>query len=61
MGSTFGTSGEFTGNGAYGVCINSGTSDRYIITNNIFNNNGAGALLDGGSGTNKIVTPNITA
>jgi hypothetical protein len=42
-----------------GCTINDGTSDDYIVVNNDFTGNVTEGFYDGGSGSNKIVTPNI--
>jgi hypothetical protein len=44
----------------YGICINSGTSNNYIVTNNRIHGASIAAFIDGGSGVNKIVTPNLS-
>lgn len=44
---------------AWGVLVDAGTSDRYIISNNLFSNNTAGSVYDGGTGTNKNVSNNF--
>jgi hypothetical protein len=49
----------FGGNGRYGVEVQSGASDHYIITNNRVRGNTTGTVIDGGSGSNKSVTQNI--
>lgn len=51
--------GSFAGQQGFGLLINYGTSDRYIITNNFFQNNGILGLSDGGTGTTKVVNGNI--
>jgi hypothetical protein len=43
----------------YGVCIDSGVSDKYIITGNDLTGNMTGGLSDGGIGTNKVVSLNL--
>jgi len=55
-----GAAGEFTVNGQYGIYLATGASDRYIITNNIIRANTSGQLSDNGTGTNKVITNNIT-
>jgi hypothetical protein len=49
----------FGPNGSYGINLPSGSSDNYIISNNIFTDNVLGGLVDGGSGINKTVYPNV--
>lgn len=49
----------FGPNGGFGINLVSGTSNKYIISNNIFTENTAGQISDGGSGVEKIVYPNI--
>ena len=48
------------GNGNYGITVQSGASDRYIISQNRTTGNTSGGVSDGGSGSNKSVTANIT-
>jgi hypothetical protein len=40
---------------AYGVLVNSGSSDYYQIVGNVINNNSVANIADGGTGTNKFV------
>ena len=42
----------------YGVEIQAGTSDRYIVADNLVSGNGTGGVSDGGSGANKRVANN---
>lgn len=42
----------------YGVIVNTGTSDRYVIADNLVSGNGTGGVFDGGSGANKRVANN---
>jgi hypothetical protein len=42
----------------YGVAVFAGTSDRYIVADNLASGNGTGTVLDGGSGANKRVANN---
>lgn len=56
--STF-KNGTFAGQQGFGLLVNGGASDKYIITNNFFQNNTIVGLSDGGSGTNKVVNSNI--
>lgn len=44
---------------AWGVFVEDGTSDRYIITENLVTGNTAGGVYDGGTGTNKRVDYNF--
>lgn len=44
---------------AWGVLVDSGASDRYIITENLVTGNTAGGVYDGGTGTNKRVDYNF--
>lgn len=46
------------GTQAYGAFVNAGTSDRYIIADNLVNGNGTGGVSDGGTGANKRVANN---
>lgn len=55
-----GPSGNFGAN-AYGIYINAGASDNYMITGNSIRGNTSGQLVDGGTGTNKVVSNNLTA
>lgn len=43
----------------WGVVVNPGASDRYIITNNLVSSNVTGGVSDGGSGTHKNVSNNF--
>ncbi len=56
--STF-KNGSFSGQQGFGLLVNSGNSDKYIITQNFFQGNTIVGLSDGGTGTNKIITNNI--
>ena len=48
--------GNYTGGAnGIGIVIASGSSDRYIITNNLLHGNTSGAISDAGTGTNKFV------
>ena len=58
-GNTIGAAGDMVAN-QYGIYINAGTSDNYIIVNNIIKGNTNGQLIDGGTGTNKVVANNLT-
>jgi len=43
----------------YGIAIEAGISNRYIVVNNQLTGNITGAFADGGTGGSKIVTPNM--
>jgi len=43
----------------FGVNVNAGTSDRYIIADNIVSGNGTAGVSDGGTGANKRVSDNF--
>jgi hypothetical protein len=57
IGATIGATGQFTANN-YGVEINPGTSDNYIISNNTFTTNTTANYVDGGTGNNKFTGGN---
>jgi hypothetical protein len=57
--STCGDTGEFAGNSQWGIFIDSGASNSYVVSSNNLFGNTTGALFDGGTGTNKTVYPNI--
>lgn len=59
IGATSGPSGQFNGNGQWGILVNSGASDNYFIQSNYLCGNTSGGLSDGGTGTNKEVWPNV--
>ncbi len=61
IGMDLGAAGTFTTNGGWGLIVNAGTSDNYIIKGNWFDVNTSGAFSDGGSGTHKHTWPNIGA
>lgn len=46
-------------NQGYGVLVNVGASDRYIIEQNLVSGNATGGVLDGGAGVNKSVARNF--
>jgi hypothetical protein len=46
------------GNQRYGICVESGASDRYIIQGNLVSGNATGGVSDGGAGSNKLVANN---
>lgn len=50
---------NFANTQARGILINSGASNNYIITENDVRNNTSAGILDGGSGTNKLVHSNL--
>jgi hypothetical protein len=54
-----GTLPPFSPSQGWGVLVSSGTSDNYVIANNNLTRNIEGGLSDGGTGANKIVTPNL--
>lgn len=43
----------------YGLLINAGASDNYIVTGNLFVGNLTGGISDGGTGIHKVVTNNL--
>lgn len=57
IGATIGATGQFTANN-YGVLINAGTSDNYIISNNTFTTNTLANYVDAGTGVNKFTGGN---
>jgi hypothetical protein len=58
QGCTFTNSVVTFGTQRYGVAVNTGTSDRYVIADNLVSGNGTGGVFDGGSGVNKRVANN---
>ena len=44
----------------YGIIVNSGASNNYVIQSNLLTGNATGGLSDAGSGTNKAVGNNVT-
>ena len=58
LGTTIGVNGGFPGNGGYGVSVENGASDRYVI-DPIFTGNTAGAVSDLGTGLNKKVSASL--
>jgi hypothetical protein len=58
QGCTFTNSVVTFGTQRYGVAVNAGTSDRYVIADNLVSGNGTGGVFDGGSGVNKRVANN---
>ena len=59
IGAKVGAGGGWGNNGGFGIQVVAGTSNNYVITLNNLRNNTAGAISDGGTGINKIVTSNI--
>lgn len=51
--------GLFAGQQGFGLLVNYGTSNKYIITQNIFQSNTIQGLRDDGQGVNKIVKDNL--
>jgi hypothetical protein len=51
---------RLTDNQGYGILVASGASNNYIIANNLLPGNNTGGMSDGGTGTNKSVSNNIT-
>lgn len=43
----------------YGIAVEAGASDRYVITNNLVSGNGTTGVSDGGTGLNKFVANNF--
>lgn len=58
-GTKIGAAGSWPQNGGAGVVVTAGASDRYVISHNNLYANGAGSLIDGGAGVNKVVGNNI--
>lgn len=50
--------GLLSGQQGYGVFVNTGSSDRYIIADNLVTGNLTGGYADGGTGTNKRIENN---
>lgn len=50
--------GLYTGVQGWGIIVNTGASDRYVIQNNLVSGNATGGVADGGTGTNKNVANN---
>ncbi|RKJ72999.1 hypothetical protein D7X33_20995, partial [Butyricicoccus sp. 1XD8-22] len=48
----------FTGKQSNGILVNTGTSDRYIISENLVSGNVSNGVVDGGTGVNKRVENN---
>lgn len=51
--------GIFANSQSYGIVVNTGASDHYIITSNDTTNNVTGGISDNGTGTHKVVANNI--
>lgn len=58
QGVSIGNSLGFTGQQQRGVLVNTGSSDRYVIADNLVNGNVVAGVVDNGSGTNKRVENN---
>ena len=58
VGGTYGGTLGF-GTQRFGVHVNAGVSDRYIITNLLATGNSSAGVQDGGTGINKVVASNI--
>jgi hypothetical protein len=54
-----GNGGGLAGNGAWGILVTGGTADDYQIVGNDLRGNTAGALTDGGTGINRVVSGNL--
>ncbi len=54
-----GNGGGIAGNAQYGISINAGASDNYQIIGNDLRGNTIGALVDGGTGLNKVISGNL--
>ena len=50
--------GLYTGTQGYGIVVGVGTSDRYIVADNLVTGNATGGVFDGGTGVNKRVANN---
>lgn len=46
-------------NQGWGIIVNAGASDRYIITGNLVSGNVTGGVVDGGAGVNKTIASNF--
>lgn len=58
-GCTFTNGWGFAGTQKWGVLVVAGTSDRYIIQQNLVSGNATGGISDGGTGVNKAVSNNF--
>jgi hypothetical protein len=56
---TFSTNAMTSNQQRYGVRVDSGASDRYIIANNLVSTNSSAGINDNGSGVNKLVANNF--
>lgn len=54
-----GVSGPFSNTQKYGIAVNSGSSNTYIITNNNATGNVTGDVIDNGTGSSKVVNNNL--
>ena len=52
-------SGLYPGVQGFGIAVQTGSSDRYIITGNLVSGNSVAPISDGGTGTNKQVSANF--
>lgn len=53
------TNGLYSGGDqGFGIVVTTGTSDRYIVADNLVSGNAIGSVFDGGSGSNKRVANN---
>lgn len=60
IGCNSGKGGQFeTNNQGYGILINSGSSDYYIVSNNLCQDNVTGTISDAGTGIHKSVMGNV--
>jgi hypothetical protein len=60
VGCTANNSAATGGTQGYGIIVNSGSSNNYIIQSNLLTGNGTGGLSDAGSGSNKAVGNNVS-
>jgi len=60
VGCTANNSAGVGGTQGYGIIVNSGSSNNYIIQSNLLTGNGTGGLSDAGSGGNKAVGNNVS-
>lgn len=60
VGCTASNSTTYGGTQGYGIIVNSGASNNYIIQSNLLTGNGTGGLSDAGSGSNKAVGNNVS-
>lgn len=59
IGTTCGPSGEFGSNGQWGIVVNIGTGQNFIINSNNLAGNGLGGLFDGATGPYRQTSNNI--